>query len=145
MLSQFGEEKKALGFFLCCCFSSFSYWLRECPLNKTSLTAQADRRGKINTACQLQLEVVCQLRSSVKHFTHGNSTTRPSGSANIQVSKQALLTCKKALEPCCGLSVSCHLATGELQGKNKHRCSLPFLLCLQEALLKTFSTLHLSG
>lgn len=46
MLSKFGEEKKALGFFLCC-FSSFSYCLRECPLNKTSLLPKQIEERKL--------------------------------------------------------------------------------------------------
>lgn len=69
-----------------------------------------------------------------------NYTTQPNGSADMQVSKQAFQTHKKALQPCCYL-----LVRSELEGKDMHMCCLTFLLCLQAALLKTFSPVHLFG
>lgn len=38
-----------------CSFSSFSYCLKECSLNKTSLLPRQIEGGKMNPACQLQL------------------------------------------------------------------------------------------
>lgn len=85
-----------------CSVSSFSNFLREwMPPKQDSPTVQADRRGKMNPACQLQF------RSSVKCFIHGSYTTGHSGFADIPVSTWAFQACEWASEPCCCLSVNC--------------------------------------
>lgn len=49
-------------------------------------TAQADRRGKMNTACQLQLQDHMSVQELSK-MLHGNCTTGPGESTGIQASK----------------------------------------------------------
>lgn len=49
-------------------------------------SAQADRRGKMNTACQLQLQDHMSVQELSK-MLHGNCTTGPGESTGIQASK----------------------------------------------------------